>query len=50
MTATPPATGHGRAGRNLPAAVGSAVVLLAASAASLFFWTPGHVGQGHRPA
>ncbi|MEZ5092202.1 phosphatidate cytidylyltransferase [Nocardioides sp.] len=38
MTATPPATDHGRAGRNLPAAVGSAVVLLAAIAASLAFW------------
>jgi phosphatidate cytidylyltransferase len=38
MTSTPPATGHGRAGRNLPAAVGSAVVLLAAIGASLFFW------------
>ena len=30
-----------RAGRDLPAAVGSAVVLLAAIAASLFFWKPG---------
>ena len=30
-----------RAGRNLPAAVASAVVLLAAIAASLFFWKPG---------
>lgn len=29
---------HGRAGRNLPAAIGSAVVLLATIAASLFFW------------
>lgn len=29
---------HGRAGRNLPAAVGSAVVLLGAIAASLVFW------------
>ena len=29
---------HGRAGRNLPAAIGSAVVLLAAIAASLVFW------------
>jgi phosphatidate cytidylyltransferase len=29
---------HGRAGRNLPAAVGSAVVLLAAIAASLVVW------------
>ena len=29
---------HGRAGRDLPAAIASAVVLLAAVAASLFFW------------
>jgi phosphatidate cytidylyltransferase len=29
---------HGRAGRNLPAAIGSAVVLLAAIAVSLAFW------------
>lgn len=39
---TPPATAapqnHGRAGRNLPAAIGSAVVLLATIAASLLFW------------
>ena len=39
MTATPAAPpGHGRAGRDLPAAVASAVVLLVAIAASLFFW------------
>jgi phosphatidate cytidylyltransferase len=42
MTSTSPAAvpqkDHGRAGRNLPAAVGSAVVLLGAVAASLFFW------------
>ncbi len=31
---------HGRAGRDLPAAVGSAVVLLAAIALSLAFWKP----------
>jgi phosphatidate cytidylyltransferase len=31
---------HGRAGRDLPAAVGSAVVLLAAVALSLAFWKP----------
>ena len=31
---------HGRAGRDLPAAVGSAVVLLAAIAVSLAFWKP----------
>lgn len=33
-----PAQNHGRAGRNLPAAIGSAVVLLAAIAASLAVW------------
>src|SRR3954447_12707237 len=33
-----PQKDHGRAGRDLPAAVGSAVVLLAAIAASLLFW------------
>ena len=33
-----PAKDHGRAGRNLPAAIGSAVVLLGAIAASLFIW------------
>ncbi len=39
MTTTPAATkDHGRAGRNLPAAIGSAVVLLAAIATSLAFW------------
>ena len=42
MTSTSPAAApqqdHGRAGRNLPAAIGSAVVLLVAIAASLFFW------------
>ena len=39
MTTTPaPPKDHGRAGRNLPAAIGSAVVLLAAIAASLAFW------------
>jgi phosphatidate cytidylyltransferase len=44
MTSTPagpptsPPRDHGRAGRNLPAAVGSAVVLLGAAGASLFFW------------
>ena len=31
---------HGRAGRDLPAAVGSAVVLLGAVALSLAFWKP----------
>jgi phosphatidate cytidylyltransferase len=39
MTSTPaPAKDHGRAGRNLPAAITSAVVLLAAIGASLAFW------------
>ncbi len=41
MTATPPPApqkDHGRAGRNLPAAIGSAVVLLAAIAVSLALW------------
>ena len=39
MTSTPaPPKDHGRAGRNLPAAIGSAVVLLAAIGASLAFW------------
>ena len=37
-TAGPPAKDHGRAGRNLPAAVASAVVLLAAIALSLAVW------------
>lgn len=39
-TAAPdrPAKDHGRAGRNLPAAIGSAVVLLTAIATSLLFW------------
>lgn len=36
----PPAKDHGRAGRDLKAAVGSAVVLLAAIAGSLYFWKP----------
>ena len=38
---TSPAPKVSRAGRNLPAAVASAVVLLATIAASLFFWKPG---------
>ncbi len=39
MTSTPaPPKDHGRAGRNLPAAIGSAAVLLAAIGASLAFW------------
>jgi len=36
----PPAKDHGRAGRNLPAAIASAVVLLGAVSASLLFWKP----------
>ena len=40
MTEVPPAPAkdHGRAGRDLKAAIGSAVVLLGAIALSLFFW------------
>ncbi len=38
--AAPPQKNHGRAGRDLRAAVASAVVLLGAVAASLFFWKP----------
>ena len=34
----PPVKDHGRAGRNLPAAIASAVVLLALIAGSLIFW------------
>jgi phosphatidate cytidylyltransferase len=45
MTTTPlPAKDHGRAGRNLPAAVTSAVVLLAAIGASLAFWKIAFLG------
>jgi phosphatidate cytidylyltransferase len=45
MTTTPaPAKDHGRAGRNLPAAIASAVVLLAAIAASLVFWKIAFLG------
>mgnify|MGYP003344589089 CR=1 FL=1 len=45
MSSTTPSTpapkkDHGRAGRDLKAAVGSAVVLLGAIAASLLFWKP----------
>jgi phosphatidate cytidylyltransferase len=39
-----PQKDHGRAGRDLKAAVGSAVVLLGAAAASLFFWKPAFMG------
>jgi phosphatidate cytidylyltransferase len=47
-TSTPPDQGaprkdHGRAGRNLPAAIASAVVLLALIAGSLYFWKPGFI-------
>ena len=38
-----PAPTGGRAGRNLPAAIGSAVVLLALIGGSLFFWKPAFV-------
>ncbi|GGD17764.1 phosphatidate cytidylyltransferase [Nocardioides daphniae] len=37
-TAEAPKKDHGRAGRNLPAAIASAVVLLALIAATLYFW------------
>lgn len=43
-TSTPPADApkkdHGRAGRDLPAAIGSAVVLLALIGGTLYFWKP----------
>jgi phosphatidate cytidylyltransferase len=38
QTSPTPQKDHGRAGRDLPAAIGSAVVLLAAVAVSLAFW------------
>src|SRR5580765_2680684 len=38
QTGPPPQKDHGRAGRDLPASIGSAVVLLAAIAVSLAFW------------
>jgi phosphatidate cytidylyltransferase len=41
---SPPQKDHGRAGRDLPAAVLSAVVLLAAIAASLAFWKTAFMG------
>ena len=48
MTAPPgpatPAKDHGRAGRDLPAAVVSALVLVAAIMASLLFWKPAFMG------
>ncbi|UAL32019.1 phosphatidate cytidylyltransferase [Nocardioides rotundus] len=40
----PPQRDHGRAGRNLPAAVASAVVLLVAVALSLLFWKTAFMG------
>ncbi|WP_232221774.1 MULTISPECIES: phosphatidate cytidylyltransferase [unclassified Nocardioides] len=40
MPGTAPQKDHGRAGRDLKAAVASAVVLLSAVAASLLFWKP----------
>ncbi len=39
-----PQKDHGRAGRDLKAAVGSAVVLLGAAASSLYFWKPAFMG------
>ncbi len=39
-----PAKDHGRAGRDLPAAIGSAVVLVAAILLSLFFWKTAFMG------
>jgi phosphatidate cytidylyltransferase len=39
-----PQKDHGRAGRDLKAAVASAVVLLGAAATSLFFWKPAFMG------
>jgi phosphatidate cytidylyltransferase len=45
MSTTPaPAKDHGRAGRNLPAAITSAVVLLSAIGASLAFWKIAFLG------
>lgn len=41
---TPAAKDHGRAGRDLPAAITSAVVLLVSIAASLAFWKPAFMG------
>lgn len=38
-----PKKDHGRAGRNLPAAVGSAVLLLALIASTLYFWKPAFI-------
>jgi len=38
-----PAKDHGRAGRDLPAAIASGVVLLGAIALSLFFWKPAFI-------
>lgn len=40
VPAQPPKKDHGRAGRDLKAAFGSAIVLLGAAGASLFFWKP----------
>jgi phosphatidate cytidylyltransferase len=39
-----PKKDHGRAGRDLPAAVGSAIVLVLAILLSLFFWKPAFMG------
>ncbi len=40
----PPKKDHGRAGRDLKAAITSAVVLLSAIGASLYFWKPAFMG------
>ena len=42
--ATAPTKDHGRAGRDLKAAIGSAIVLLGAIGLSLFFWKPAFLG------
>jgi phosphatidate cytidylyltransferase len=41
---TAPQNNHGRAGRDLKAAIASGVVLLGAAAASLYFWKPAFMG------
>jgi phosphatidate cytidylyltransferase len=43
-TPAPPARDHGRAGRDLPAAIISGLVLVAAIMASLLFWKPAFMG------
>lgn len=41
----PPLPASGRAGRNLPAAIATAVVLIGALTAGLVYWTPGFVAM-----